>query len=43
MKKMRAWLVVLLLLTAPLVVAGCRSHSGSKEFIPGRGWVPNDG
>lgn len=21
---------------------GCKSSSGSREFVPGRGWVPND-
>jgi len=35
----------LVLLLASLVVAvgvGCKTHSGSREFIPGKGWVPND-
>jgi len=35
----------LLLLLAGLLVAagtGCATHSGSREFIPGKGWVPND-
>jgi hypothetical protein len=31
-----------LLLAALLVVAGCKTHSGSREYIPGKGWVPND-
>ncbi len=34
----------LLLLTALIVlggaVVGC-SHTGSREFVPGKGWVPN--
>lgn len=35
----------LLILLALLVVvggavSGCK-HAGSREFIPGRGWVPN--
>jgi hypothetical protein len=34
--------VLLLLLAAMLVASGCRTHSGSREFIPGKGWVPND-
>ena len=25
-----------------LVAAGCATHSGSREYIPGKGWVPND-
>jgi hypothetical protein len=33
----------LILLTVVLVaVAGCKSHSGSRDYIPGKGWVPND-
>jgi Flp pilus assembly protein TadD len=33
----------LILLAAMLVaVSGCKTHSGSREFIPGKGWVPND-
>jgi len=34
--------ICLLLLALALVgVAGCKTHSGSREFIPGKGWVPN--
>ena len=29
-------------LVAVLAVSGCATHSGSREFIPGKGWVPND-
>jgi hypothetical protein len=35
----------LVLLLALLVVAagsGCKSSSGSRDYIPGKGWVPND-
>jgi hypothetical protein len=35
-------LCLLLLLATLLAVAGCASHSGSREYIPGKGWVPND-
>jgi hypothetical protein len=36
-------LCLLLLLAGILVAAGCASPpSGSREYIPGRGWVPND-
>ena len=35
-------LCLLLLLVATLVAAGCATHSGSREYIPGKGWVPND-
>jgi hypothetical protein len=34
--KTRVFLV--LALAAGLLAAGCRSDSGSKEFIPGKGW-----
>jgi len=36
----KLWL--LLLLAVLLAAAGCASHSGSREYIPGKGWVPND-
>ncbi len=33
----------LMLVTVLLVtVVGCKSHSGSRDYIPGKGWVPND-
>jgi hypothetical protein len=35
-------LIVLLLLLAALVASGCKHHEGSREYIPGKGWVPND-
>ena len=36
-------LCVLIVLLAMLVIgAGCKTHSGSREYIPGEGWVPND-
>jgi hypothetical protein len=36
--------IALLVVLAVALVAGtgCKSHSGSREFIPGKGWVPND-
>jgi hypothetical protein len=38
-----AKIVMLLLLAAALFMAtGCKTHSGSREYIPGKGWVPND-
>jgi hypothetical protein len=36
---------ILLLLLAVAVVScfsGCETGSGSREYIPGKGWVPND-
>ena len=35
-------LCLLLVLAALLVVAGCGTSSGSRDYIPGKGWVPND-
>jgi hypothetical protein len=37
-------LILLFLLVAALVAGatGCKTHSGSREFVPGKGWVPND-
>ena len=36
-------LLVLALLTAVVAIAtvGCKSHPGSREFIPGKGWQQN--
>jgi hypothetical protein len=33
-------LFIFALLAVSLLVTGCKSNSGSREFIPGRGWVP---
>jgi hypothetical protein len=35
-------LCLILLMLAIMVGAGCRSSSGSRDYIPGKGWVPND-
>lgn len=35
-------ILLLLVAVALLVGGGCQQHSGSREFIPGKGWVPND-
>jgi hypothetical protein len=36
-------IVVLLVLVAALVMAsGCKSHSGSREYTPGKGWTHTD-
>lgn len=33
--------IALFLLAATLLAAaGCKTNKGSREFIPGRGWVP---
>ena len=34
---------ILLAVAALLIAAsGCENPSGSREYIPGKGWVPND-
>ena len=32
---------VLLLAFGLLLATGCKTQSGSREYIPGKGWVPN--
>lgn len=35
-------LILLLALAALLAgVTGCKNHSGSREYIPGKGWKQN--
>lgn len=39
---MRTTIVAVLLLALGLVfTTGCKTKSGSREYIPGKGWVPN--
>lgn len=33
-------LLLLVLLAVTLVATGCQTDKGSREFIPGKGWVP---
>lgn len=33
-------LLMLSLLATLLLATACKSNKGSREFIPGRGWVP---
>ncbi len=37
---MKRMLIVLAVLAATLVAAGCKSDPGSREYIPGKGWRP---
>jgi hypothetical protein len=34
--------IILLLMAMLIAAVGCSTSSGSREFIPGKGWVPND-
>jgi hypothetical protein len=36
----KAILLLLLGLAVVLLAAGCASDKGSREYIPGKGWVP---
>ena len=38
---MKTILKVLLVLILVLVVSGCKSHEGSREYTPGKGWQQN--
>jgi hypothetical protein len=41
MKRIASWLVAVVAASLLLGGAvGCKSSSGSREFIPGRGWRP---
>jgi hypothetical protein len=33
--------IILALAVALVLGNGCCTNSGSREFIPGKGWVPN--
>ncbi len=33
---------MLLLVVTLIAAAGCSTPSGSREYVPGKGWVPND-
>jgi len=35
-------LCLLLLLVLALLAAGCSTPSGSREYVPGKGWILND-
>jgi hypothetical protein len=39
MRKVSLFLLILVALT--VLGPECKSDSGSREFIPGKGWVPN--
>ena len=39
---MRKIYLIALLLAVLTIGAGCKTHSGSREYVPGNGWVPND-
>jgi hypothetical protein len=43
MKRFLALFLLLAVLAGTLaLVPGCKSSSGSRDFVPGKGWVPND-
>ncbi|MEP6663369.1 MAG: hypothetical protein ABJC04_06855 [Verrucomicrobiota bacterium] len=36
------YLLGLIAIMGAAVLTGCKSNSGSREFIPGKGWVPTN-
>jgi hypothetical protein len=34
-------LLLLVIAATMLAVSGCKSNTGSRQFIPGKGWVPS--
>lgn len=32
--------LLLMVVAATLTLTGCKTDSGSREFIPGKGWLP---
>ncbi|HMJ91302.1 MAG TPA: hypothetical protein VK530_15885 [Candidatus Acidoferrum sp.] len=40
--KKRLCLILFMATAIVLSATGCKTHSGSVEYIPGKGWVPND-
>lgn len=38
----KLFLFVLALVSLLVMGTGCKTHSGSKQFEPGKGWVPAD-
>jgi len=38
---MKKLLMAIALLAVVLAVSGCKSHSGSREYAPGKGWQQN--
>jgi len=40
---MRKIVVLILMATLAMAVSGCKSsHSGSREYVPGKGWIYTD-
>jgi hypothetical protein len=39
---MKKLIALILLVTVAAAFTGCKSSSGSREFIPGKGWIHND-
>jgi hypothetical protein len=35
-------LLLLFVLVLVFCVAGCHTPSGSREYVPGKGWIHND-
>ena len=38
---MKILTLAVLAVVAGLLIGGCASDPGSREYVPGQGWVPN--
>lgn len=34
-------ILLAVLIAVVVTTSGCKTHSGSREYKPGKGWVPN--
>ncbi|MGC8744257.1 MAG: hypothetical protein ACP5T0_10305 [Verrucomicrobiia bacterium] len=34
------YILLIIIAVAAIFTSGCKTSSGSREFIPGKGWVP---
>jgi hypothetical protein len=42
-RMLKRWMLTVAVLAALVFVAGgCSTHSGSREYVPGKGWIYND-
>ena len=39
---MKTTCFLIVLIVSLIFISGCKTHSGSREFVPGKGWIHND-
>lgn len=37
----KLFLILAIAVSLVALTSGCKSHQGSREYIPGKGWLPN--